>query len=59
VAGRFGLFTETIGNTAAEVVEIKVDGRVVVSAPIHQLRDGFERALESALKADPALVAAD
>ncbi len=59
LADRFGLFTETIGNTVAEVVEIRVDNRLVVSAPLGKLKDGFERALESALKADPALVAAD
>ena len=59
IAETYGLLTETIGQTASEVVEIKIDGRVVVSAPVNKLKDGFEQELESALKADPALIAAD
>ena len=59
VAEKYGLLTETIGQTASEVVEIKVDGKVVVSAKVSELRAGYESALESALKTEPEAVAAD
>jgi hypothetical protein len=39
-------------------VEIKLDGRVVVSAALKELRDCFEGALEAALQADPDAVVA-
>jgi phosphoribosylformylglycinamidine synthase II len=59
VAGKYGLLTETIGQTASEVVEIKVDGKVVVSAPVSDLQQGFEQSLETALKTEPEAAAAD
>ena len=59
VAETYGLLTETIGQTASEVVEIRVDGKVVVSAPVSELQQGFEKSLESALKTEPEAVAAD
>jgi hypothetical protein len=48
-----------IGQTISDKVEIRLDGRVVVSAPVSELRDGFEGALAAALKTDPDLVVAD
>ncbi len=59
VAVKYGIAAEMIGKTTAERMEIKVDGKVVVSAGISELRDAYEGALESALRAEPAAVAAD
>ena len=56
LAVKYGLSAEVIGQTAFDKVEIRLDGRVVVSASVSELRDGFEGALESALKTDPELV---
>jgi phosphoribosylformylglycinamidine synthase II len=58
-ANTYGLSIETIGQTSAEVVQIKVDGKVVVSAKVADLRAGYESSLESALKTEPEAVAAD
>src|SRR5580692_2745055 len=58
VAAEFGLSAEEIGETVPEQLEIKLDGRVVVSASVSELRDSHENALESALRADPELVEA-
>jgi hypothetical protein len=58
VAAEFGLSAEKIGETIPEQLEIKLDGRVVVSASVSELRDSHENALESALRADPELVEA-
>ena len=59
IASKCGISADVIGETIFENLEIKVDGRVVVSAPLGELRDGYENALETALKADPELIAAD
>jgi phosphoribosylformylglycinamidine synthase subunit PurL len=56
IAVKYKLSSEKIGETIPEKVEIKLDGRVVVSAKVSDLRTGFESALENALKADPELV---
>ncbi len=58
VSGRYGLSAEQIGETVSDQVEIKLDGRVVVSAAVKELRDSFEGALEAALQADPDAVLA-
>ncbi len=59
VAAKQGLALDVIGETAAEQVEIKLDGRVVVSARVLELREAYEGALERALQAEPGAVAAD
>jgi phosphoribosylformylglycinamidine (FGAM) synthase-like enzyme len=56
VAEKYRLSAEEIGETVSEQVEIKLDGRVAVSAPVSELRDSFEGALEAALQADPELI---
>jgi hypothetical protein len=53
IALKYNLSAETIGKTVPEKVEIKLDGKVVVSARVSELREGFENALENALRADP------
>ena len=57
VAAKFHLSAEEIGETVAGLVEIRLEGRVVVSAAVGELRDSFEGALEAALRADPEAVA--
>ena len=59
IAGRFGISADVIGETTSEQLEIKLNGRVVVSARVSELREAYENALETALKTDPELVAAD
>ncbi len=57
VAGKYGLSAEEIGETVSGQVEIKLDGQVVVSAKVNQLRDAYEGALEAALRTDSEPVA--
>jgi len=59
VAVKYGIAAELIGETVPERVEIRLDGRVVVSAPVSELREVYEGALERALCTDPDAVAAD
>ena len=59
VAGKHALRADMLGETRSDRIEIKVDGRMVISGSVAELRDGYESALESALRADPELVAAD
>jgi phosphoribosylformylglycinamidine synthase len=59
VALKYGIAAELIGETASERVEIKLDGRVVVSAAVSELRDVYEGALEKLLRAEPEPVTAD
>jgi len=59
IAGKHGLSVDVLGQTVAGQVEIKLDGRVVVSASVAELRDGYESALEKALRTEPEQVAAD
>jgi phosphoribosylformylglycinamidine synthase len=57
VAGKAGIFAESLGETVSGNLEIKVDGRVVMSASISELRDEYEGALERALRSEPAVAA--
>jgi len=59
VAGSYGIAADLIGETIAENLEIKVDGKVVVFSTINELRAVYESALENTLRTDPELVAAD
>jgi phosphoribosylformylglycinamidine synthase subunit PurL len=59
IAGKCGISTDVIGETISEKLEISLDGRVLVSASVAELNQAYESALESALRADPELVAAD
>jgi hypothetical protein len=58
VALRYSLGTEEIGETVSEQLEIKLDGRVVVSAGVSELREAYEGALEGALRTEPEGVTA-
>jgi len=59
VAVKYGIAAELIGETVPERMEIRLDGRVVVSVPVSELREAYEGALERALRAEPDAVAAD
>jgi len=59
VAVKYGLSSEIIGDTVSEQVEIKLDGRLAVSATVAELREAYEGALEAALRTEPEAVAAD
>jgi phosphoribosylformylglycinamidine synthase subunit PurL len=59
VALKYGIAAEIIGETAPERVEIKLDGRAVVSAMISDLRSVYEGALEKALRTEAGTMAAD
>ena len=59
VAAKHGISADLLGETLPGNLEIKVDGRAVVSAGIAELRDVYEKALEQALRAEPVAVAAD
>ena len=56
VATKYRLSADQIGETVSDQVEIKLDGRVAVSASVSELRGSFEGALQAALRADPELV---
>jgi phosphoribosylformylglycinamidine synthase subunit PurL len=56
MAVEYGLSVDTLGETVPEQVEISLDGAVVVSASVRELREAFEGALEKALVADVELV---
>ena len=59
ISEKYRVAAQVIGETVAERVDIKLDGRVMVSASIGELRDVYENALADALKSDPELVEAD
>jgi phosphoribosylformylglycinamidine synthase len=59
IAVKYGLSAETIGETASERLEIKLDGHTVVSASISELHELYEGALEKALRTEPEAVLAD
>jgi phosphoribosylformylglycinamidine (FGAM) synthase-like enzyme len=58
VALRYGLRVDVIGETVSDRMEMKLDGRVVVSASLGELREGYDSALEKALHTEPVGVAA-
>jgi phosphoribosylformylglycinamidine synthase len=49
VAAKYGLSAELIGETISKQVEISLDGHVVVSAAVSDLRERYEAALEKSL----------
>jgi phosphoribosylformylglycinamidine synthase subunit PurL len=59
VAEKHGVDLEVIGETIPDQLEISLDGKIVVSARVSELSQAYEGALESALRTDPDLVAAD
>ena len=59
VGAKYGLAVDVLGETVQDQIEIKLDGRVVVSAMVAELSDVYESALESTLRTEAESVAAD
>ena len=59
MAEKHGIAADVLGGTIPERLEISLDGRVVISAAVSDLNQTYESALESTLRTDPELVAAD
>jgi hypothetical protein len=57
VAAKHGLAVDLLGETVSGQVEIKVDGRVAISASVDELSGEYESALEKALRTEPEVVA--
>ncbi len=52
VAVKYGLSAQSIGKTVPEKLEIRVDGKAVISASVVSLRDVWEKSLKQALHVD-------
>ncbi|HWY21377.1 MAG TPA: phosphoribosylformylglycinamidine synthase subunit PurL [Candidatus Acidoferrum sp.] len=59
IAEKYGIATDVVGETIPERFEISLDGQVCVSSTVSELNQAYESALESVLRTDPELVAAD
>jgi phosphoribosylformylglycinamidine synthase II len=59
IAEKHGIVAGVVGETIPEQVEISLDGRVVVSVAVAELNEAYESGLESSLRTDPQLVAAN
>jgi phosphoribosylformylglycinamidine synthase len=59
IAEKHGIAADVLGETIQERLAISLDGKVVVSASVSDLEYAYESALESILRTDPELVAAD
>jgi phosphoribosylformylglycinamidine synthase subunit PurL len=59
IAEKHDVAADVIGETIEERLEISLDGHVVVSAAVAESNSPYESALESILRTDPELVAAD
>jgi phosphoribosylformylglycinamidine synthase II len=59
VAEKYSIEAEVLGKTVPERLEINLDDQLVVSALVSELSEAYESALESALQAEPAPIAAD
>ncbi|HZQ17129.1 MAG TPA: phosphoribosylformylglycinamidine synthase subunit PurL [Terriglobales bacterium] len=54
VAEKHGIFADRLGETVPETIEIKLEGRTVISARVSELSNKYEGALEQALRSEPA-----
>jgi phosphoribosylformylglycinamidine synthase len=59
VAAKHGIVADVIGETIPDNLEISLDGKLVCSSRVSELSGVYESALESALRTDPELIAAD
>jgi phosphoribosylformylglycinamidine synthase subunit PurL len=59
VAQKHGIFADQLGETVPETIDIRLDGRTVISAAVSELNDEYEGALERALRSEPAVMPAD
>jgi phosphoribosylformylglycinamidine synthase subunit PurL len=59
LAGKYGISADLLGQTVIGTIELKIEGQKLASAKIAELRDEYEKALEQALRSEPAPVAGD
>jgi phosphoribosylformylglycinamidine synthase len=59
VAEEYGIIADVLGETGSDRIEIAVGDELGISASIGELRDAYEGALESALRAETSVAAAD
>src|SRR5438094_890172 len=59
VAIKYRLTADIIGETVPGQMEVRLEGRVVISTPVAELRNVYEGALEKALQTEPQFGAAD
>ncbi|MGA8068616.1 MAG: phosphoribosylformylglycinamidine synthase subunit PurL, partial [Terriglobales bacterium] len=59
VAEEYGIFTDVLGETESNNVEVSVDGQGLISASVQELRAAYEGALERALRAESGVVSAE
>ncbi len=59
VAEEYGIIADVLGETGSDSVAITVDEQFVISASVVELREAYEGALESALRAEASVAAAD
>jgi phosphoribosylformylglycinamidine synthase subunit PurL len=59
LATQFQINANVIGHTITDRLEISLDGQTVVSAAVSELNEIYESALESNLRTDPEMVAAE
>ena len=59
LAEEYGVIADVLGETGSDKVEITVDEQLVISASVAELREAYEGALESALRTEPSVAAAD
>jgi len=59
VAEEYGVIADVLGETGSDSVQIVVDEQLVISASVAELREAYAGALESALRAEPSVAAAD
>ena len=58
ISAKHELSVDMLGETVPDLVEIRVDGRMVVSASVAELSEGYEAALQKALRTESEGVAA-
>jgi phosphoribosylformylglycinamidine synthase len=52
VAEEYEVIADVLGETGSDKVEIAVDGQLVISASVQELREAYEGALERALRTE-------
>ena len=55
IAAKHGIEADLLGETVPDVLEIKLDNKVVISAPVSLLHGAYEGSLQKALSTEPDL----
>ena len=56
IAAKHGVSADVLGETAEDMLEIKIDNKLTVSAPVSSLRNAHEGALQKSLNTETELV---